>query len=63
MLYTCLFASDGHDLKSLLRSGVDDAALKRDLVRLWTNRGDQYSELRTEASTKIKKVEMSYIGG
>ena len=63
MLYTCLFASDGHDLKSLLRSGVDDAALKRDLVRLWTDREDQYSELRTEASAKIKKVEMSYIGG
>lgn len=63
MLYTCLFASDGHDLKSLLRSGVDDAALKRDLVRLWTDRGDQYSELRTEATSKIKKVEMSYIGG
>lgn len=63
MLYTCLFASDGHDLKSLLRSGVDDAALKRDLIRLWTDRGDQYSELRTEATSKIKKVEMSYIGG
>ena len=63
MLYTCLFASDGHDLKSLLRSGIDDAALKRDLVRLWTDRGDQYSELRTEATPRIKKVEMSYIGG
>ena len=63
MLYTCLFASDGHDLKSLLRSGVDDATLKRDLIRLWTDREDQYSELRTEATSKIKKVEMSYIGG
>lgn len=63
MLYTCLFASNGHDLKSLLRSGVDDAALKRDLIRLWADRGDQYSELRTEATSKVKKVEMSYIGG
>ena len=63
MLYTCLFASEGHDLKGLLRSGADDAALKRDLIRLWTDREDQYSELRTEATSKIKKVEMSYIGG
>ena len=63
MLYTCLFASDGHDLKSLLRSGADDAALRRDLIRLWKNRGDRYSELRTEETSRIKKVEMSYIGG
>ncbi len=63
MLYTCLFASGGHDLKGVLRSGADDAALERDLVRLWTGRGDRYSELRTESTSEVKKVEMSYIGG
>lgn len=63
LLYTCLFASDGHDLKGLLRSGADDVALQRDLVRLWTDRGDRYSELRAEGRSEIKKVEMSYIGG
>ena len=63
MLYTCLFASDGHDLKGLLRSGADDAALRRDLIHLWMGREDRYSELRTEETSRIKKVEMSYIGG
>ena len=63
MLYTCLFASDGHNLKGLLRSGADDAALRRDLVRLWQDRGDRYSELRTEETSHVRKVEMSYIGG
>lgn len=63
MLYTCLFASEGHDLKGLIRSGADDAALRRDLIRLWKDRGDRYSELRTEETSQIKKVEMSYIGG
>ena len=63
VLYTCLFASEGHDLKSLLRSGTSDATLKRDLVRLWQDREDRYSELRTEETSRMKKVEMSYIGG
>lgn len=63
LLYTCLFASSGHDLKGLLRSGADDAALRRDLVRLWEDRADRYSELRTEATSEVRKVEMSYIGG
>ena len=63
MLYTCLFASDGHNLKGLLRSGADDAALRRDLIRLWQDRGDRYSELRTEETSHVRKVEMSYIGG
>ncbi len=63
MLYTCLFASRGHDLKGPLRSGADDAVLRRDLVRLWGDRDDRYSELRAREITRSKKVEMSYIGG
>ena len=63
VLYTCLFASSGHDLKSLVRSGADDAALQRELIHLWKEREDRYSELRTEETSRLKKVEMSYIGG
>ena len=57
-LYTCLFASQGHDLRSVLRSGED---LKSVLENLWTRRKDRYSELR--GGQEEKKIEMSYIGG
>ena len=63
MLYTCLFASSGHDLRGLLRSGADDAALRRELASLWEAREDRYSELRSSGVPEAKKVEMSYIGG
>ena len=61
-LYTCLFASEGHDFKTLLRNGGDDAAIEAQIKRVWQARGDRYSEIRT-AATGVKKVEMSYIGG
>ena len=63
MLYTCLFASQGHDIKSPLRAGADDAALRQEVTRLWEGREDRYSELRTGQTVKMQKVEMSYIGG
>ncbi|OAI56829.1 cyclic pyranopterin phosphate synthase MoaA [Verrucomicrobiaceae bacterium SCGC AG-212-N21] len=63
-LYTCLFASTGHDLRTLLRSGADDAALERVLSSIWSARSDRYSQLRTQATTAaLPKVEMSHIGG
>jgi GTP 3',8-cyclase len=62
-LYTCLFATRGHDLRALVRGGVDDAALEAKLAELWTKRADRYSELRTAATSRLPKVEMSYIGG
>jgi len=66
-LYTCLFASSGHDLRSLLRAGHSDADLSAALGQLWRARGDRYSELRTQHTdlprTSAGKVEMSYIGG
>ena len=61
-LYTCLFASEGHDFKTLLRNGGDDAAIEAQIKHVWQARGDRYSEIRT-AATGVKKVEMSYIGG
>ena len=62
-LYTCLFATEGHDLRALLRSGVDDARIQASVRRLWQVRADRYSEIRTEATASMRKIEMSYIGG
>jgi cyclic pyranopterin phosphate synthase len=62
-LYTCLFATDGYDLKTLLRSGAPDEQLARALAAVWTTRADRYSELRSAATTGLPRVEMSYIGG
>lgn len=62
-LYTCLFASEGHDLRQLLRSGIDDAALAAAIGAIWQQRDDRYSQLRMAATPGLKKIEMSYIGG
>ena len=64
-VYTCLFASSGHDLRALLRSGADDEALDVAVRALWTTRADRYSELRAMHASHQgpRKVEMSYIGG
>ncbi len=63
MLYTCLFATSGHDLREALRSGIDDDALRQRLSAIWTARTDRYSEVRSEATVSLPKIEMSYIGG
>ncbi|MGH2357030.1 MAG: GTP 3',8-cyclase MoaA [Candidatus Limnocylindria bacterium] len=64
-LFTCLFATRGHDLRALLRSGATDADIASSLAALWRIRDDRYSELRTAetALAELPKVEMSYIGG
>jgi cyclic pyranopterin phosphate synthase len=62
-LYTCLFASEGHDLRELLRSGADDAALDTSITRIWQARTDRYSQIRMADTPSLKKIEMSYIGG
>ncbi|AYV68666.1 GTP 3',8-cyclase MoaA [Niallia circulans] len=62
--YTCLFASGGLDLRTLLRSNADDQTILQSIVPTWKNRNDRYSDERTEESAKHrKKMEMSYIGG
>jgi cyclic pyranopterin phosphate synthase len=66
-LYTCLFATSGHDLRALLREGRSNEEISSAVAHLWRARGDRYSELRT-ANTEglaqpMRKVEMSYIGG
>lgn len=62
-LYTCLFASEGHDLKTMIREGAGPAEVQARIAAIWTARGDRYSELRSDATVDLPKVEMSYIGG
>lgn len=68
-LYTCLFATRGHDLRGLLREGRSDAEIAGAVSHLWRQRADRYSDTRTQntnssdAEPGLKRVEMSYIGG
>jgi cyclic pyranopterin phosphate synthase len=62
-LYTCLFATRGHDLRALLRGGATDGELEAELRRIWGARDDRYSEIRSAETVQLPKVEMSYIGG
>jgi len=62
-LFTCLFATSGHDVRAVLRSGGDDATLTDALRAIWTGRSDRYSELRSLETVELAKVEMSFIGG
>ena len=62
-LYTCLFGIKGHDFKSLMRSGATDDEISQLLTRVWGKRTDRYSELRSENTIALPKVEMSHIGG
>lgn len=61
-LFTCLFAEQGHDIRSLLRSGGTDQDLRDRLAGIWQVRSDRYSEVRGKAH-RDNKIEMSYIGG
>ena len=62
-LYTCLFAIRGHDLRAILRAGPTDDELEQAIRAVWERRTDRYSEPRTEDTSSLRKVEMSYIGG
>ena len=63
-MYLCLFATEGHDLKALLRNGKSDLEISNAIAQVWAHRNDRYSELRGSPELAGKaKVEMSYIGG
>jgi len=62
-LYTCLFATQGYDMRALLRGGSADDGIANYLAAIWSQRGDRYSEIRSERTKALPKVEMSYIGG
>ena len=68
VLYTCLFATSGHDLRTPLRAGATDDEIAALVGEVWSARGDRYSEKRTEetrrlAADGLRKIEMSRIGG
>jgi GTP 3',8-cyclase len=62
-IYTCLFATAGHDLRALLRGGASDDELGRFIAQVWRGRADRYSEIRGHHTARLQKIEMSYIGG
>ncbi|HSP53265.1 MAG TPA: GTP 3',8-cyclase MoaA [Cryobacterium sp.] len=67
-LFTCLFATEGHDLRALMRGGCTDEQLSTVMAQIWRGRTDRYSELRSAETGKLrtsgkKRIEMSYIGG
>jgi len=62
-LYTCLFGIRGHDFRALLRGGASDDEIQGRVARVWKVRDDRYSEIRTEETVLMPKVEMSRIGG
>jgi len=62
-LYTCLFATEGKDLRALLRGGYDDLQIAAAIGAIWTAREDRYSELRSADTAGLRRIEMSYIGG
>ena len=62
-LYTCLFASKGHDLRAPLRSNQSNEELTELLQSIWHDRKDRYSVDRSELTTNRTKIEMSHIGG
>ncbi len=65
-MYLCLFANEGFDFKSLLRSDASDLEITNAIMGTWSVREDHYSEIRGSNTINLKgirKVEMSYIGG
>jgi len=63
VVYTCLFATHGTDLREVLRASPGDEVLDEVVSGLWTRRTDRYSEIRSSSTGGLDKVEMSYIGG
>lgn len=62
-VYTCLFATAGTDLRGPIRAGATDAELCELIRTVWSRRDDRYSELRSENTQSLRRIEMSYIGG
>jgi cyclic pyranopterin phosphate synthase len=66
-VYLCLFATNGYDVRMMMRQGASDEEIKARIESFWGARTDRYSELRSnmtpEIRTKRHKIEMSYIGG
>jgi cyclic pyranopterin phosphate synthase len=66
-LFLCLFASQGQDLRGLLRGAYSDEQISAAIAHIWQSRSDRYSQLRSAQGAELaggqRRVEMSYIGG
>jgi len=62
-LFTCLFASGGHDLRALIHEDSGTQALSDSIAAVWRRRTDRYSEMRSSETSSLPRIEMSYIGG
>jgi GTP 3',8-cyclase len=62
-LYTCLFGTEGHDLRALVRGDATDEALAAGISAIWRVRDDRYSDQRSSATEGLPRVEMFAIGG
>ena len=62
-IFTCLFASEGMDIKQFIRAGASDEDFDKLLEGIWSNRNDNYSEQRSSLTENLPKAEMSYLGG
>jgi cyclic pyranopterin phosphate synthase len=63
-LYTCLFSAVGHDLRAVVRDAdATDLDLRDAIARVWRVRDDRYSDLRTEATSDLPRIEMFAMGG
>lgn len=61
-LYTCLFATESHDLRYFIRHDENDE-LQQYIEKIWCNRDDRYSEIRHKSDSDKEKIEMYVIGG
>src|SRR5690349_7767570 len=62
-LFTCLFGIKGFDFREMLRNGATNEEISQAIARVWNKRTDRYSEIRSEKTILLPKVEMSHIGG
>jgi cyclic pyranopterin phosphate synthase len=62
-LFTCLFATEGDDLRQFVRNGASDQEIAERVGDIWSRRIDRYSEIRNLGVHGLKRIEMSYIGG
>jgi len=62
-IFTCLFASQGLDIKEVLRGEASDEELDKVFTNMWSVRNDNYSEQRSQLTEGLPKAEMSYLGG
>jgi GTP 3',8-cyclase len=62
-LYTCLFAVAGLDVRAILRDGTTDEEMVEFLATAWGARDDRYSELRSQSTSDLPKIEMFAMGG